>query len=113
MRGTGFRDRLVKRRRDVVRGYQVTVDNNYCRVFEVPSKMVKKDEYKEPVHVVFKLVDWFVPIRDVRIGIPRVLSCEFLEDAMLDVRSIVESRGYYQSSKEYIVVTNFGLSFNV
>jgi len=79
---------------------KITDENNFCRVFEIPSSFPSEYCFSG-VHIVqFKLVDWFSPIRD----------CETWEESKEALRAFVAGKQYIKSGATYVLITDFGES---
>ena len=93
--------------------YEVVNENNFCRVFMLPSSYPEGYCYAGCPEVSFKMVDWFNPV-DMGDMDCIILKEVDLEELIEKLRAFVKRHdAYYKKDRKFIVITNFGLSFIV
>lgn len=96
--------------------------NNFCRVFELPEEYPKGYCFQGGRDVVFKMVDWFNPVngiemaacsKDIWVEKVGMVNLTPVDGDELSAKLTVFLKGkkYYNSSKKYLVMCDFGFSF--
>jgi len=87
---------------------EITERNNFCRVFEMPDQFPKDYCFAGGHPTEFILVDWFKPIPADHIWNNTLQSWEVYEEM---IRDFWKKKAFFDSSKKYLVITNFGKAF--
>lgn len=85
---------------------EITHENNFCRVFELPRHYPNNFCFNGGHIVDFKMVDWFRPARfDYTYGAYEQWC--LTKDKLID---FIKQKRYYDENKKYLVITDFGES---
>ena len=89
---------------------KINNNNNFCRIFELPSKYPGDYCFGGGHDVVFKLVDWFNPIDPMDTpefgGTPK--QWEYYKEKLVP---FLKSKKYVKPDRHYLLITSFGESF--
>ena len=86
----------------------VTHDNNFCRVFELPDSFPVEFCFGGGHPVEFKIVDWFQPVPWDHLHTGKLLAWPEYEVLL---RKFLKKKLYYDPDKKYILITNFNKCF--
>ena len=91
---------------------KITHVNNFCRVFELPEEKDYSSAYcfAGGIPTAFMMVDWFIP---VPVGKYKEITEEDWIEIQERLRKFISDKCYYNPNKRYIVVTGFGITFEV
>lgn len=98
--------------------YVVTQENNFGRVFRLPSTYPEGFCFGGGYQVPFQMVDWFNPVPpadgEYFVKYPKVLEGEELIKVRNMLRNFIRQKGYFtQCSNEFILITNYGDAFKI
>lgn len=85
--------------------YEVNIQNNFCRVFELPKHYPNEYCFGNGVLVAFRMVDWFNPIVDCDKTI-KVTTRGLIQT----LRPFILSKQYVSKGRKYLVLFDFGAS---
>lgn len=86
---------------------EITHDNNFCRVFEMPETFPSGSLFGGGKHVGMKMVDWFYPINSDEISQGDVRSWE---DYTKELIPFLQKKSYVKPGRQYVLVTRFNKS---
>jgi hypothetical protein len=89
--------------------FSVNYENNFCRVFQIPTHYPSEFCFGGGINVPFKMIDWFRPVELERYE--NGISLEELEQTIIPW---VKEKSCVMPGHRYIIIFNFGpiLSFS-
>jgi hypothetical protein len=84
--------------------FEVSEEENFCRVFELPSRYPDDYCFNGPIACTMLLVDWFNPV-------PSNIPYETWEDCKQSIIKFIQTKEYVKLNKKYLVITDFNTSF--
>lgn len=108
--------------------YTVDPWNNFCRVFELPTRYPTGYCFNGGKPSSFLMVDWFNPVPDIRQsaitkeqyekaikeGAPVYRTAEIDSDELQEFLSpFISGKNYIKKDSEYLVICEFGFTFIV
>jgi len=103
--------------------YIVNPWNNFCRIFELPERYPTEFCFNGSHPVNFQLVDWFYPTSVPQAAVPKNIWEENVgpvknedieinhDDLVLKLLPFLKNKSYIKSSKKYLFIADFGMSF--
>jgi len=83
----------------------VTQENNFCRVFELPIEFPSGFCFGGGIPITFKMVDWFNPIPAPEMGIEKLDTWDEYKPLILEW---LVDKVYLKPDRQYILITDFG-----
>lgn len=87
---------------------EITHENNFCRVFELPIKYPEDFLFDGPKPVRFFMIDWFNPIPRNDIDQSKLKNWSEYEEMLKNFLGI---KVYLKPNVKYLLITDFGKSF--
>ena len=81
-----------------------TKNDNFCRVFELPTYYPEGFCFNGGLPVTFKMVDWFYPV-------PDDMQDKTWEDIEALLKEFLAKKIYVKKGHKYLVITDFNKSF--
>jgi len=88
--------------------YKITEENNFCRVFQLPSVYPEVFCFGGPVPVMIHMIDWFRPV-DLRL--PAAKERLTMEDLQFLLIPWLRRKSWVKSGITYLLLFDFGTSF--
>ena len=92
-----------------MRSYQVTNNNNFCRVFRIPNEYPTGFCFGGAKPVIFHMEEWFNPVSNIAdtLGVLNTNEIETLHETLKD---FIMTKPYYNKDNKYLIICDFGLS---
>jgi len=87
---------------------EITEENNFCRIFELPSEYPQRFCFGGGIDTTFKMVDWFNPIPVQDIWDDNVKTWDEYKPLILEW---LTDKVYLKPNKKYLMITNFNETF--